>query len=212
MEEKIPHNTYIKWEEHKEKLKESGENITIDAFLEFYNKQINMEENAQYLRRPNRTDGRVPRSQEKAFVLQTKVSQDKKPFQKTRPQTSGSVQKKNKVRGSKGSNKWNKPGQKGGPSNTPTEGVPTQRYCIFCESLTHPTGFCKAGKHTAEFKRAQCNKHNACYMCFQTTEHKALTCPKTMKCYICSKTHHFNNHSRAEINEYYKKQKANKKQ
>ena len=149
MEEKTPHNTYIKWEEHKEKLKESGENITIDAFLEFYNKQINMEENAQYLRRPNRTDGRVPRSQEKAFVLQTKVSQDKKPFQRTRPQTSGSAQKKNKVRGSKGSNKWNKPGQKGGPSNTPTEGAPTQRYCIFCESPTHPTEFCKAGKHTA---------------------------------------------------------------
>ena len=56
MEEKIPHNTYIKWEEHKEKLKESGENITIDVFWDFYNKQINMEENARHLRRPNRTD------------------------------------------------------------------------------------------------------------------------------------------------------------
>ena len=44
MEEKIPHDTYIKWEEHKEKLRESGEYITIYGFLEFYNKQINMEE------------------------------------------------------------------------------------------------------------------------------------------------------------------------
>ena len=63
---------------------------------------------------------------------------------------------------------------KGGPS--------TPRYCIFCETNTHDTGFCKISKYTADFKSKQCQKHNACYMCFKTSEHKENTCPKIMKC------------------------------
>ena len=213
MEEKIPHDTYIKWEEHKEKLRESGEGITIDAFLDFYNKQINMEENAQYLRKPFRPEGRPPRNQEKALMLHTKVNYGK-PYRKNNPgyKKVKGFQKKDSAGGKKFPNNWNKTGQKKTNPNTPAGGVSIPKYCIFCETNTHSTGFCRIGRYTAKYKNDQCNKHNACYMCFQTTEHKASTCPKTMKCLLCTKMHHFNNHTRAEINEYYKKQKANKTQ
>ena len=86
-------------------------------------------------------------------------------------------------------------------------GLSTPKYCIFCETNTHDTGFCKVFKYTAEYKTQQCQKHNACYMCFKTSEHKANTCPKIMKCLLCPRMHHFNNHTRKEINEYYKKKK-----
>ena len=42
-------------------------------------------------------------------------------------------------------------------------------------------------------------------MCFRTTEHKAAACPKVVKCFLCSRAHHFNNHSRIEIDDYYKR-------
>ena len=92
----------------------------------------------------------------------------------------------------------------GGPS--------TPRYCIFCETNTHDTGFCKIAKYTSDYKSQQCQKHNACYMCFKTSEHKANTCPKIMKCLLCPRMHHFNNHTRQEINDYYKKKKKSNKQ
>ena len=114
MEGKTPHNTYIKWEEHKEKLRESREGVTIDAFLDFYNKQINMEENAQYLRKPVRPEGRPPRNQEKALMLHTKVNYGKKPYQKNNPgyKKASGFQKKDSAGGKKFPNKWNKTGQK----------------------------------------------------------------------------------------------------
>ena len=44
-------------------------------------------------------------------------------------------------------------------------------------------------------------------MCFKTIEHKANTCPKIMKSMLYLRMHHFNNHTRKEINDYYKKKK-----
>ena len=94
-----------------------------------------------------------------------------------------------------------------GNQNKPYGVNPVPKYCIFCETNTHDTGFCKIAKYTTEYKTQQCQKHNACYMCFKTSEHKANTCPRIMKCLLCPRMHHFNNHTRKEINEYYKKKK-----
>ena len=212
MEEKIPHNTYIKWEEEKEKIKQSAKIITIEAFLDFYSKQINMEENAQYMRKPFRTEGRSQRNSEKALMLQTRVSNGKKPYKETQPgrQKARGFRKRDSARGNNFQNKEKERGQKSTP-NPQAGGVSPPRFCIFCETNTHSTGFCRIGKYTAKYKNDQCQKHNACYMCFQSSEHRAATCPKMMKCLLCTKTHHFNNHPRSEINEYYKKQKKTSK-
>ena len=103
--------------------------------------------------------------------------------------------------------KGNFQGELKAAQNSANGGPSTPRYCIFCETNTHDTGLCKIAKYTAEYKTQQCQKHNACYMCFKTSEHKANTCPKIMKCLLCPRMHHFNNHTRQEINEYYNKKK-----
>ena len=214
MEEKIPHQVFIKWEEEKAKMRENGDDITIEHFISFYTNIINIEENAQYLRKQGRSDdkGQSQRTQEKAFVLHTNV--------KHVPYNSPGNRNKNKYGKDSAGGGTNFPwkGKDQGQNDTPKPSAggvsypKYQQFCIFCENNTHQTSFCKTFKHTSKFKSEQCRKHNACYMCFQTTEHRASTCPKAMKCYLCPKTHHFNNHTRKEINEYYNKNKKNRKQ
>ena len=212
MEEKIPHLIYTKWEEEKVRLKNNNEDITIDNFIQFYTNIINIEEKAQYLRRQNRSDDRgqpqvPPRTPRRTLNLyQTNV----RPTQNTNQQRGRKFNRTaNKPQGNfKGTFKgqWNHQANSAGgnlPKNMP-------RYCIFCETNTHDTAFCRIERYTAEYKTKQCQKHNACYMCFKTSEHKASTCPRIMKCYLCPKMHHFNNHPRKEIDEYYKKKKKDK--
>ena len=211
MEEKIPHLVFIKWEEEKIRKRENGEDINIETFISFYTNIINIEENAQYLRKPSRSDdrGQSHRGQEKAPMLHNNVK--KTPYKK--PWNKNTYGKDNA-----GGRNFPQKGKEYDQNYTPNPsagGVSYPKYtqfCIFCENNTHNTGYCKAGKHTANFKADQCKKHNACFMCFRTTEHKASTRPRQMKCLLCPKTHHFNNHTRSEINNYHSKNKKNRNQ
>ena len=54
MDETIPHIAYTKWAEEKIKIKEEGEKISIEGFIQFYTNQINIEEKAQYVRKQSR--------------------------------------------------------------------------------------------------------------------------------------------------------------
>ena len=67
-------------------------------------------------------------------------------------------------------------------------------------------------KHSAKVKEEKARKHNCCYMCLMPTQHRVDTCPYRKQCLICSKIHHFNNHPRQEINEYYKNREQNPKE
>ena len=211
MEEKTPHAVYIKWEEEKIKIRNEGEEITIQKFIDFYTNIINIEENAQYLRKQGRSDDRGPshRNQEKALMLHSRLKEtNNKPYYKNKYPGN----KKTYGKDSAGEATFPRGKDYSQNKNNPSAGgVSWPKYCIFCENNTHTTSFCRAGKHTAKFKMEQCNKHNACYMCFRTSEHKATTCPKAVKCLLCTRTHHFNNHSRSEINEYYKKKDKKQK-
>ena len=207
MEEKIPHLAYTKWEEEKVKIKAEGEEISIEGFIKFYTNLINIEEKAQYIRK------------------QSKPAEGNKPgFRKTNSyyasmRSPSNDQKKNNLGATPPKKDYNRGGAKGNfqrqgnAAQTPGNGgLSTPRYCIFCETNTHDTGFCKISKYTADYKTQQCQKHNACYMCFKTSEHKANTCPKIMKCFLCPRMNYFNNHSRQEINDYYKRKKKQPKQ
>ncbi len=68
-------------------------------------------------------------------------------------------------------------------------------------------------KYTKDFKEEKCKKHNACFSCLRTTEHKSDSCPNRRRCLICSRFHHFNLHTKDEINKYYdnKKKKTSQK-
>ena len=204
MEEKIPHIAYTKWEEEKIRLKAEEEEISIEGFIRFYTNLINIEEKAQYIRkqaRPNENSYSKPTPRNLNLYHSTI-----KPVQSNQKRTTYRDQQPRKEN-FQGKIKGNFQGELKGAQNSANGGPSTPRYCIFCETNTHDTGFCKIAKYTAEYKTQQCQKHNACYMCFKTSEHKANTCPKIMKCLLCPRMHHFNNHTRQEINEYYNKKK-----
>ena len=207
MEEKIPHLAYTKWEEEKVKIKAEGEEISIEGFIKFYTNLINIEEKAQYIRKQSKpAEGNKPgfRTMNSYYASMRSPSNDQK-----RNNPGATPPKKDYNRGGAKGNFQ----RQGNAAQTPgNRGLSTPRYCIFCETNTHDTGFCKISKYTADYKTQQCQKHNACYMCFKTSEHKANTCPKIMKCFLCPRMHHFNNHSRQEINDYYKRKKKQPKQ
>ena len=207
MEEKIPHIAYTKWEEEKIKIKAEGEEISIEGFIRFYTNLINIEEKAQYVRkqsRPNDTNKPAARNMNSYYAsIKPTPHEQKRSNQGNQP---------NKGNGFKGKPRNDYQGNQNVARSSGNGGPSTPRYCIFCETNTHDTGFCKIAKYTADYKSQQCQKHNACYMCFKTSEHKANTCPKIMKCLLCPRMHHFNNHTRQEINDYYKKKKRSNKQ
>ena len=212
MEEKIPHIAYTKWEEEKIRLKAEGEEISIEGFIKFYTNLINIEEKAQYVRkqaRPNENSYNKPAARNinlyHATIKPTQSYQKRNNFKDQQPRRDNF---QGKTRGNFQRQIYGP--SSGSPSsaqNSADRGLSTPRFCIFCETNTHDTGFCKIAKYTADYKTQQCQKHNACYMCFKTSEHKANTCPKIMKCLLCPRMHHFNNHTRQEINEYYNKKK-----
>ena len=203
MEEKIPHIAYTKWEEEKIRLKAEEEEISIEGFIKFYTNLINIEEKAQYIRkqaRPYEASNTKPVKNVNLYHATIKPTQPNQKINNFKEQQSRRDNFQGKIKG-------NFQGQINGAQHSAKGGPSTPRYCIFCETNTHDTGFCKIAKYTAEYKTQQCQKHNACYMCFKTSEHKANTCPKIMKCLLCPRMHHFNNHTRQEINEYYNKKK-----
>ena len=201
MEEKVPHIVYTKWEEEKTKIKAEGDEITIEGFINFYTNLVNIEEKAQYVRKQSRPEDKVPRGTNRLNLHHANItSQNNK-----NPDPGKQNQNRQNINGRFN---WNIQGKFRNQTNyTPQGGPSTPRYCIFCETNTHDTGFCRIAKYTAEYKTKQCQKHNACYMCFKTSEHKANTCPRIMKCKLCPRMHHFNNHTRKEIDDYYKKKK-----
>ena len=207
IEEKIPHIAYTKWEEEKIKMKAEEEEISIEGFIRFYTNLINIEEKAQYVRkqsRPNDTN-KPPVRNMNSYYTSIKQSPHEQRKNNYGNQPSKGNGFKGKARNDYLSNQNSaRSSGNGGPS--------TPRYCIFCETNTHDTGFCKIAKYTADYKSQQCQKHNACYMCFKTSEHKANTCPKIMKCLLCPRMHHFNNHTRQEINDCCKKKRKSNKQ
>ena len=204
MEEKIPHIAYTKWEEEKMKIKAEGEEISMEGFIKFYTNLINIEEKAQYIRKQTRSNESSQNKQPSRNF--NSYYANIKPGQPQHGKSNSGYQYPNKE-SFKGNTTRNHQGNRNGMQTSVNGGPSTPRYCIFCETNGHDTGFCKIAKYTADYKTQQCQKHNACYMCFKTSEHKANTCPKIMKCLLCPRMHHFNNHSRQEINEYYNKKK-----
>ena len=219
IEEKVPDKIYIKWEQENANLKRLGRKITIQGFINLYSEYLNIEENAQYLRRPGRSedkDRRSPQKTQKAHIYQTrykenaiKFAQNNKWEKKKLPQTRTQVRFTKKGNDNKfGQNKY--PGAVTRFKQNKNTSFP--KFCIFCETNTHNTSFCAFKKYTAQYKEDKCRRHNACYMCFRTTENRAESCPKRLKCFLCPKAHHFNMHPREQILAYYANNKRNPKE
>merc|ERR1711989_306904 len=149
----------------------------IEGFIRFYTNLNNIEEKAQYVRKQSRPNDTSKPTVRKINSYYTSINQ---PIHEQRRSNYGN--QPNKGNGSKGKPRNDYQRNRNVARSSGNGGPSTPRYCIFCETNTHDTGFCKIAKYTADYKSQQCQKHNACYMCFKTSEHKANTCPKIMKC------------------------------
>ena len=185
IEEKLPHDTFLKWEDYKSELKSNKKNVTLNDFTIFFGEKIRKEENANFVRQKPDNDGKAGKNKTRVKMYQTNV--------------------KEKQKGN--AHRYNRPHQKQNRAQPPHPAQKTNRpkYCIFCENSSHYSNTCKATKHTKAFKEQQCAKHNACYACLKTTDHKADSCPFKKTCWICNRQHHYKMHTAAEIKEFWKK-------
>ena len=154
MEEKIPHIAYTKWEEEKIKIKAEGEEISIEGFIRFYTNLINIEEKAQYVRkqsRPNDTSKPIVRNINSYY---TSINQ---PIHEQKRSNYGN--QPNKGNGSKGKPRNDYQRNQNVARSSGNGGPSTPIYCIFCETNTHNTGFCKISKYTADYRSQQFQKH-----------------------------------------------------
>ena len=199
IEEKLPQETFLKWEDEKSEMRKKKESITIDSFVTFFTEKIRKEENAYYVRQGrNDADDKKHPSKIKSKVMQTNVQ--------AKQQYGGTHNNKKAA-----ATNWPR---NDGSNHSKHQALHNAKYgkthCIFCESPSHDTGYCKVNSYTREFKEERCRKHHACYGCFKTTDHRIDTCPTRKQCQICAKYHHFNIHSRSDIKRYYEKKNKGK--
>merc|ERR1712240_272756 len=138
MEEKIPHIAYTNWEEEKIKIKIEGEKISIEGFIRFYTNLINIEEKAQYVRKQSRPNDTIKPIVRNINSYYTSINQ---PIHEQRRSNYGN--RPNKGNGSKGKPRNDFQRNQNGTRSSGNGGPSTPRYCIFCETNTHDTGFCK---------------------------------------------------------------------
>ena len=190
IEEKLPHETFMKWEDKKAEMRNDRQKITIDAFLTFFTERVRREENASFVRNSSKQDGenKGTPGKFKAKMFQMNI--------------------KDKSQKGTGYNNFKRPQNKGEfkpGANNPSTFQP-KLYCIFCEQYgNHSSSWCKIRKYTSKFKESQAIKNKACLSCLRTTDHKSDNCPRRRLCRICNKYHHFNLHSRDEISNYFAK-------
>ena len=55
IEEKLSHDTYVKWEEEKTEMRKRRESIKVESLIEFFSDRIRREEQVSYVRQ-NRAD------------------------------------------------------------------------------------------------------------------------------------------------------------
>ena len=178
IEEKLPQETFLKWEDWKMEARKARRNVNIEEFVKFFSEKVKKEENVSFIKGSNKQE--LEKTKAKTKMYQTNFKE-----------TGRKPNESNNYSRNRDSNYSN-----------------ANFYCIFCEKKgSHSSGWCKVSKHSMKFKEQKCLKHNACFSCLRTTDHKSESCPYRQECRICKKFHHFNLHSRSDIISFYQKKK-----
>ena len=167
MDETIPHIAYTKWAEEKIKIKEEGEKISIEGFIQFYTNQINIEEKAQYVRKQSRPNDINKTTVSYINSINSYYTTINQPIHEQKRSNYGNQPNKGNGTDWKPRNDYQY--NKKFARSSGNGGLSTSRYCIFYEADSHDTRFCKIAKYSADYKTQQCQKHNSCYMCFKTS-------------------------------------------
>ena len=194
IEEKLPQETFLKWEDRKMDLKKANKNVSIEEFIQFFSEKVKKEENVQFIKGSSKSDG------EKGSPHKNKVKMYQGKFKDKKPLGGGP-----RGHGTGGTIKPYNPEQNWQRNNGRHSNNNKTLYCVFCEIAgSHSTGWCKVQKYTKAYKEGKLLKHNCCFCCLKTTDHKADTCPYRKECGICKRFHHFNIHPREDVIKYYK--------
>ena len=165
IEEKLPQETFLKWEDRKMDLKKSNKNVSIEEFIQFFSEKVKKEENVHFIKGSSRPEG------ERGQLNKNRVKMYQGKFREKNP-ASSTPRGSNATSGMKPYNQqfgWQK---NNGSQNNKT------LYCVFCEiGGSHITGWCKVQIYTKACKEGKLLKHNCCFSCLRTTDHKADTCP-----------------------------------
>ena len=78
IEEKLPHDTFLKWEDYKSELKTNKKKVTLDAFTTFFGEKIRKEENANFVRQKPDNDGKGGNNKTRVKMYQTTVKEKQK--------------------------------------------------------------------------------------------------------------------------------------
>ena len=73
IEGKLPHDTFLKWEDYKSELKSKKENVTLNAFTTFFGEKIRKEENANFVRQKPDNDEKGGNNKTRVKMYQTNV-------------------------------------------------------------------------------------------------------------------------------------------
>ena len=74
IEEKLPQETFLKWEDRKMEIKKSRRNVSIEEFIQFFAEKVKKEENVQFIKgtsKPESDKGAVPKN--KLKMCQSKI-------------------------------------------------------------------------------------------------------------------------------------------
>ena len=187
IEEKLPQETFLKWEDWKMEARRSRRRVNIEEFVKFFSEKVKKEENVSFIK--GNTKPETEKLKNKIKMYQNNIKDaGRKNF--NRQNTNNGYAKS------------------GGNNTYPYKQVNNNLYCIFCEQKgSHSSGWCKVRKHSMKFKEQKCLKHNSCFSCLKTTDHKSDSCPDRRECRLCKKFHHFNLHPRLDIIKFYQDNK-----
>lgn len=202
VEGKIPIDVYFNWSEEKRRIKTSlGRNPNIEEFTNYYEKVVDTQYDALYLRDrldainkppnptppPNpagRRGGNKP-EERNSNLLHTQSNESSNESQR---------ELKDKE----------KPRMMGRFKNA---------YCVFDESFGHDSSFCKVRKHDYAYELAQAQKHKLCLLCLKTSDHTLDDCKANFKsCLICKEKHHIQLHEVKDQIDALSRAKAAKKE
>jgi hypothetical protein len=91
IEEKLSHDTFLKWEEEKVEIRNRREKISVDKLIEFLSERIRREEHVNYVRQTRQDEDKKPFGKTKTKILSTEIKATNKPWVKPKayPNDSG---------------------------------------------------------------------------------------------------------------------------
>ena len=202
IEGKVPLEAYTSWCSEKKAIKLSGKSPNIENFTLFYEKMVDIQYDAVYLRnRMEEINRGVPKRED------TTNDQIKRRARRGKDEQHHANLLANKTsETSESSSKGNKNNRK------QVFGKYTKAYCVFHDAFGHGTGYCVGPKYDEDYKMAQVKRHKLCKLCLKTATHSEKDCNAEYKtCLVCKEAHHVNLHERKDVDEAFRKLKEEKR-